>query len=145
MIYTGRYSDKRLNNDNYFIVGISRGKPKFKIDYTIDTQLYLLAPTRDMWGKIGEEFTELYVDYLNKNIEKICYIVGKLKREANSQGKDLVLLCFEDLNKGKTCHRTRFKNWYEEVTKEEVIELDDIAVKKEAEEEVFNKNQMSFI
>lgn len=68
-----------------------------------------------------EEFTERYramldshgVARIRTELETISQLNG---------GKDIVLLCFDDVSKG-LCHRTIFAQWWQEKTGEEVKEL----------------------
>nr|UWG82112.1 MAG: Protein of unknown function DUF488 [Bacteriophage sp.] len=65
-----------------------------------------------------EEFTERYramldshgVARIRTELETISQLNG---------GKDIVLLCFDDVRKG-LCHRTIFAQWWQEKTGEEV-------------------------
>jgi rubrerythrin len=43
---------------------------------------------------------------------------------ARHGGERLVLLCFEDVLAGESCHRRTFAQWWEEQTGQEVPELD---------------------
>jgi hypothetical protein len=47
-----------------------------------------------------------------------------------SDGKPVVLLCFEDLRKpGEWCHRSMFAEWYEKQTGKKVVELEEADTK----------------
>ena len=120
-IYTGRYADKKMNEYGFVPVGVTLGRPRFKVDYAY-VYLRLLAPQKYMWGKSHEEFSRLYRQYL----EQIGFARIKAELEDISIGhgdKDLILLCFEDVHKGENCHRRVFAEWWQEKTGEEVPEV----------------------
>jgi hypothetical protein len=51
--------------------------------------------------------------------------------EQVSDGKPVVLLCFEDLRKpGVWCHRTMFTEWYKKRTGIEIRELEESVLEK---------------
>lgn len=126
-MYTSRYGNKELRNDGYYPVGISLGRPKFDTGYAIRNQCYALAPKNDMFGREFEEFRLLYFSKLDSiGKDKIVGIVRNLERIAKAEGKELVLLCFEDIrNPENWCHRTIFAEWWKNTTGEEVKELKD--------------------
>ena len=110
-IWTSRFSNKELNSGAYYCVGITLGKPKFKLGYEENEHCYMLAPRKNMWGKSPEEFEKLYTDMLDKYGERkvmncIMSIVG------HAEGKDVVLLCYEDVrDPDQNCHRTVLADW----------------------------------
>ena len=135
-IWTSRYSNPELRSGNYYPVGISLGRPKFSLGYKLYEQCYMLAPTRAMWNIVSDEDFE--VAYVN-NLEKI----GKEKiRETlemimdRADGKDVVLLCFEDVrDESQCCHRTMLAKWLNENFETDVRELYDpseVKLKKKA-------------
>lgn len=125
-IYTSRYSNKQLKDGGYYPVGISLGKPKFSTGYTIREQCYALAPERSTLNFEYHPYREAYFRKLNSaGVERIIGIVRRLDMAAAAEGKQLVLLCFEDIRKpGAWCHRTLFAEWWEEHTGEMVQELE---------------------
>lgn len=136
-VYISRYSNKELNNENYTPVSISLGLPKFKIGYKISKQVYSLAPGRDYFRAREDVFTDRYLEGLEKlGIEKVMRILEGLVE----QGKDLVLLCFEDTDKD-LCHRTLLANWLKEKKGLEVLELHDPSKKAQPKKRC---NQISF-
>ena len=53
-------------------------------------------------------------------------MVERLEERARSEGKELVLLCFEDIRiPSDWCHRTVFAQWWAEKTGEIIEELYD--------------------
>ncbi len=126
-IWTSRYSNKQLQNKGYYPVGISIGKPRFSTGYVIREQCYSLAPKRYMLNMDIEMFKKTYygkLEEIGKN--GIISIVTKLDERARSEGKELVLLCFEDVRvEGDWCHRTIFAEWWEENVGEVIEELPD--------------------
>ena len=114
MIYTSRYSNRELANGDYYAVGISRGKPKFQIDYHIYTQAYIFAPDRSMWNAPKSSFRRMYRAKLDRiGTEKVRRILRSF--ESAARGRDVVLLCFEDVRiEEDWCHRTMLAEWVEE-------------------------------
>lgn len=153
-IWTSRYSNKELlNEDKYYPVGISIGKPKFKLGYTIREQCYSLAPKGYMLNMELDEFIPAYYKKLeNIGNFNIVDMVAKLDEKARSEGKELVLLCFEDVRIPKDwCHRTVFAQWWLEKVGEVIEELPDpnppkeknVEKKKPVEKEKEDFKQMS--
>lgn len=137
-VYTSRYANKELNNDKYVVVAISLGLPKFKINYNIDIQVYSLAPGRDYFRSGNNDyFTSRYREDLEAlGVNEVINILSAVAQE----GKDIVLLCFEDINK-ELCHRTILAEWFKEKTGQEIVELNS---NKRAEKLDKLKNQISF-
>lgn len=135
-IWTSRYANKKLNNKEHYCVGISLGKPKFKLPYEIEEQCFMLAPRRDMWNKSRDEFCDAYRAMLDKYGEQkvtrcIMHMVGA------AEGRDVALLCFEDVrDEEQYCHRTVLADWLNEHGFGDIEELDDptpVRVKKKEE------------
>lgn len=128
-IWTSRYSNKELveNKDKYYCVGISLGTPKFPLGYTVEQQCYSLAPKGYMLRMELEKFTEEYYRKLEGiGNDKIIDMVMRFEKTAADEGKDLVLLCYEDVRIPEDwCHRTVFAQWYCEMTGEIIEELPD--------------------
>ena len=58
--------------------------------------------------------------------DRIIDMVEKMNTEARAEGKELVLLCYEDVRvPGDWCHRTVFAEWWAEQTGELIEELYD--------------------
>ena len=97
MIFTSRYSNPELRSGKYTAVRISLGTPKWKLGYNLDAEMPDLMP-----------------------------ILSQLQR-FESLGKDVVLLCYEDIRKGPDdwCHRRTFADWWQQRTGEVIPELYD--------------------
>ena len=126
-ILTARYSNKRLQGDGYYPVGISIGKPRFPTGYDIREQCYALAPKGFMLKMEYEPYREAYFQKLEDiGVDKIIGIVQRLEARASDEDKDLVLLCFEDIRKpDQWCHRTLFAEWWLAHTGEVIEELEE--------------------
>ena len=125
MIYTSRYSNRTLWSGQYYAVGISRGRPKFRLGYRLERQCYDLAPPRDAWGKSTEEFRRIYLRGLDAmGADRIRDLLADLERRAGK--RDLVLLCFEDVRDPEQhCHRRYLAEWLSEHLGMSVPELPD--------------------
>ena len=137
-IYTSRYSNKELESGDYYPVGISRGTPRFKIGYTIRERYTAIAPTWAMMHMSKDSYIEEYEKLLESNREKIIRDIARMDRQAASEQKQLVLLCFEDVRDPEQwCHRNLFAEWWMIQTGEIVEELQDPTPpkKKKAEKE----------
>lgn len=137
MIYTGRYANKEINNNEYFVVRISLGFPKYELSYKIDYDFKLLKPS---WSSMNDEesiFKEKYLNHLEKYKEIILEAINKLKVIAD--GKKLIFICFEKVKKGNECHRILFAEWYKKQTEEEYNELDMINQKNDINNQTENK------
>lgn len=126
MIYVSRYSNKELQTGKYTAVRISIGTPRWPLGYKLDGEIKELMPfgMKDIEDK--ETFRPLYYDRLEKfGFERID---AQLKRY-QSLGKDVVLLCYEDVRKGphNWCHRSVFADWWLKETGEVIPELKDVS------------------
>lgn len=126
-IYTSRYSNKELQSDKYYPVGISLGTPKFSLGYELRGHCYSLAPKGYMFNLEPEPFKEAYYKKLyNIGSEKIKDMVIRFDKAAQQEGKELVLLCYEDIRiPSDWCHRSVFADWWAENTGEIIEELID--------------------
>ena len=126
-IWISRYSNKELQNGKYYPVGISIGQPKFPLGYQLRNQCYSLAPKGYMLNMDIERFKPAYYDKLEGiGKQRIIDMVYKMDRDARAEGKELVLLCYEDVRvPGDWCHRTVFAEWWAENTGEIIEELPD--------------------
>ena len=115
-IWVSRYSNKELqkNKDRYYPVGISIGQPKFPLGYELRSQCYSLAPKGYMLNMDIEHFKPAYYDKLEGiGTEKIISMVERFDQAAQSEGKQLVFLCYEDVRIPEDwCHRTVFAEWW---------------------------------
>lgn len=125
MVYTSRYSNPELKTGKYTAVRISLGTPKWPIGYNLDAEMKDLMP----FGLLGkferyEDFERAYFDRLNqKGVQRILSQLQRFER----LGKDVVLLCYEDIRKGPDdwCHRRTFADWWLKNTGEAIPELFD--------------------
>ena len=123
-IYTSRYSNPALRTGEYTTVRISAGHPKWNLGYRLDCEISGLIP----FGLFNNpkldrgSYRRLYLQRLDKNERYIFKALAELCRK----GKDVVLLCYEDVRKpGNWCHRTAFAEWWKLMTGEVVEELHD--------------------
>lgn len=146
-IWVSRYSNKELTSGKgkYYPVGISLGAPKWPLGYKIEEQCYTLAPTGAMLSMPYEQYRAMYFGKLNGfGPDKVKYLVNRMRAAAEKQGKELVLLCFEDVRvEDQWCHRTLFAEWWKDLTGETIRELKDPSEpkqkKKEPEKEEFHQ------
>ena len=126
-IWISRYSNKELQSGKYYPVGISIGTPKFPLGYTLRMQCYSLAPKGYMLNMELERFKPAYYEKLEGiGTDRIIDMVQRMDEEARAEGKELVLLCYEDVRvPGDWCHRTVFAEWWAEQTGELIEELYD--------------------
>lgn len=131
MIYTSRFSNPELKTGNYTAVRISLGSPRWDVGYVISGAINELMP-KGLLGKYDDDkaaFEREYRKILNRYGAGV--IAQKLK-QFEALGKDVVLLCYEDVRKGENdwCHRTMFATWWQEQTGEVVEELKDPSTPK---------------
>ena len=125
MVYTSRYSNPELKTGKYTAVRISLGTPKWPIGYNLDAEMKDLMP----FGLLGkferyEDFERAYFERLDqKGVQRIFSQLQRFER----LGKDVVLLCYEDIRKGPDdwCHRRTFADWWLKNTGEAFPELFD--------------------
>ncbi len=149
MIYTSRFYNPELKSGNYTAVRVSLGSPRWGVGYNIDGAINELMP-KGLFGKYDNDRAGFEREY-RKLLDSIG--VSRIKQQLslyNSKGKDVVLLCYEDVRKGDNdwCHRTMFANWWTEKTGEVIEELPDPTVlkvkktkepKKEVKKEIQNE------
>lgn len=136
-IWVSRYSNKELKSGKYYPVGISIGKPRWPLGYEVKEQCFSLAPKGYMLRMDDkQEYRQAYVQKLEGiGADKIISIVGKMDKAAMAEGKELVLLCYEDVrNEEDWCHRTMFADWWMEKTGEIIEELYDPSEPKKKKE-----------
>ena len=125
MIYTSRFSNPELKTGKYTAVRISVGNPRWKVGYNITGAISELMP-KGIFRKY-ETKAAFEVEY-RKRLECIgAEYIRKLLSGYEMLGKDVVLLCYEDVRKGESdwCHRTVFADWWKEKTGEVIPELFD--------------------
>lgn len=126
-IWTSRYSNKELQNGNYYCVGISLGSPRFPLGFEVREQCYSLAPKGYMLKMDYEPYRAAYIKKLEDiGTDRILDMVMRFDQKARAEGKELVFLCYEDVRNAEDwCHRTIFAQWYMEKTGEIIKELPD--------------------
>lgn len=131
MIYTSRFANPELKTGKYTAVRISLGGPRWNTGYTIAGVISDLAP-KGLMGKKYEEKAAFEIAYWNRlnaiGVQRIQEQLSAYER----LGKDIVLLCFEDVRKGgdNWCHRTIFAQWWREQTGINIPELPDPSTPK---------------
>ena len=102
-------------------VRVTVGAPRFRLGFDLAGACTMLAP----YGAFGrdlddEEFAAVYRQRLDR------FGVDAIRSELKTLAGDapgVVLLCFEDVHAGQSCHRRVFAQWWQERTGEEVPEL----------------------
>ena len=124
-IYTSRYSNPELKKGIYSAVRISLGTPRWNVGYQLSGEIKDLMP----FGLLNKY--ELYEDFKREYFSRLDRIgVAKIRSQLEmfeNIGKDVVLLCYEDIRKGPEnwCHRIAFAEWWKERTGESIEELYD--------------------
>lgn len=140
MLYTSRYSNRSLDGDQYYTVGISLGMPRFKLRYRLSEQCRAFAPSRALFNSdsTDEEFRAAYVQGLERMGEaRVKELLEEIEKRAD--GQDAVLLCYEDVrDPAQCCHRRFLADWAKEKLGIDMPELPDpspVKLKKPAEPE----------
>jgi hypothetical protein len=125
-VFTSRYQNGAVIIECGAVpVRITRGFPRFRLAYQLGGSIPELAPTREEFGiNHRREFTAAYharLDGLG------CDAVRELLKRVSdaNDGRDLVLLCFEDVRSGDWCHRLVLAEWLESRCGLDVSELED--------------------
>jgi hypothetical protein len=122
-LWTSRYQHRGLaDRDDLVKVRTSRGAPRWRLAYPLAERCVAITPKREElrapnWAELYVARLEgLGVDAIRRELEEISSRHG---------GRDLVLLCFEDVHHDGegACHRRAFARWYSEKTGEVVEEL----------------------
>ncbi len=135
-LFTSRYSNPNLAPKNELVkVGITLGKPKFRLNYSVAEFVRMLAPHGSIFHLNDPvDFIPAFLFQLDRTgVDKIQ---AKLQQiSGHYDGRDLVLLCFEDCrpiagtNVMKDwCHRLVFAQWWQDRVEEEVLELEHMGV-----------------
>lgn len=104
-------------------IRISVGRPRFPLGYDLGEHIPELCPTWAMLKMSPEEYDERFFGKLEKvGVERLQSIFGAIADRHG--GARLVLLCFEDVLAGQTCHRRGFAAWWLERTGQRVPEID---------------------
>ncbi|MCF6159415.1 MAG: hypothetical protein E3K32_12800 [wastewater metagenome] len=127
-IYTSYYTNKKIADLNVTPVGISLDVPAnlvFEVPFYIEE----IAPSETMIYYSYQMYRTVYlsklesvsVDRLKKRFQEVLNFGGG---GGPAEGKDLVLLCIEDLSHmGDWCHRRIFAEWWQKKTGQVVKEL----------------------
>lgn len=123
---TSRYASKLINNNVHTPLQISLGFPKYRLPYTVNGKILLLAPDYSLLRENNKiEYQRRYFEKLETiGVERIKHVLNSFAQE----NKEIVLLCFEDVTKeGQWCHRRMFADWYELKTGEKIAELKEVS------------------
>lgn len=140
MIYTSRYSNPELKTGNYTVVGITRGAPKFPLQYRLDGNIMEIAPPGYLFNEYDRaKFTPSYFRHMDRTgVQRIVQILQGYER----LGKPVVLCCYEDVRKpNEWCHRLVFAEWWKARTGEVIEELPDPSPNKWLQKPVEQKPQ----
>jgi hypothetical protein len=102
-------------------VRVAVGAPRFPFGFDLAGACSMLVP----YGAFGrnlshDEFESAYRTRLDRfGVDAIRSQLERLAVDAPG----VVLLCFEDVHAGQSCHRRVFAQWWQERTGEEVPEL----------------------
>src|SRR5262249_37011795 len=143
-VFTARYSNPAVEHSILVPVRITRGFPRFKLRYTLGGTVMELAPERALFNLPDEEFDAAYRRHLDQvGVDAIRRWLEAVS-EANG-GRDLVLLCFEDLRRpGEGCHRRKFAEFWQEKTGEVVEELEELGAVTAAKQETVTASAAHF-
>jgi uncharacterized protein YeaO (DUF488 family) len=126
-LLTARYSNPFLAGSGLVSVGITRYPPRFPLAYELKANLYDLAPSASLLARAKkglprEEFLQEYEHHLDRvGLQNILRQLAALQGDACG----LVLLCYEDLRSGESCHRTILADWLKRVGGITAMELID--------------------
>jgi hypothetical protein len=118
-IATSRYQNRNLAGNEFAPIGITVGRPKFKLPYVLAGYVGLLAPYGLMHVVDDVEFERRY----RARLERFGVPMIRRRLEALAKGRTAVLLCYEDVHRGELCHRRSFADWWTEQAGEDVDEL----------------------
>jgi hypothetical protein len=106
-------------------IGITVGTPRRLALPYADRLVFLreAAPFGLLQIDDEAEFERRYVERLNAiGVAVFARRFTAIARAAGSPA--LVLLCFEDVTKGQSCHRTTFSRWWERQTEDVPVAVD---------------------
>jgi hypothetical protein len=112
-------------------VRISQGSPRFQLKVPLRHTLIDLAPSKMLRAiPDGPEFEQEFIDGYLRQLDRIgtpaihaSFRSLAAFSKAGTDTNPLVLCCFENLSKGKTCHRSYFASWWTQETGQIVPEL----------------------
>ena len=116
--------NRNIDPEKHTPVRISAGNPRYPLPYVVKDKAAILAPPyRILKLNDQEEYRRIYFEQLDGHGVRKIYSVLKSLAEP---GKEIVLLCFEDIRKpGQWCHRRMFAEWWEAKTGRKVEELEE--------------------
>ncbi len=131
MIYTSRFANPELKTGKYTTVRISLGSPRWELSYIIRGTITELMP-KGIFGKYDNDKAAYEFAYRNRLNQIGVDHIRKILQQYEQFGKDVVLLCFEDVRKGENdwCHRRMFADWWKEQTGDLIPELPDPSTPK---------------
>lgn len=112
-IFTGRYSNPNVPASGLIPVGITRYPPRFRLAYELKATLYDLAPTAAMLTRWKQGTTiEAFLAEYEAQLEQVGIeqILGQLVA-MQGVARGIVLLCYEDVAAGESCHRRMLAEW----------------------------------
>lgn len=124
MIYTSRYSNPELKTGKYTVVGVTRGAPKFPLQYQLAGNIMEIAPPGWLFNEYDRaQFTPKYFSNMDRiGVRRIANILTGYEK----LGKPVVLCCYEDVRQpNEWCHRLVFAEWWQKQTGEVIEELPD--------------------
>ncbi len=124
-LYTSRYQNgETIVGSGLVPVGITVGRPRMRLPYTVAAYVSELAPTGRLFRiEDREQFEPAFRAKLNRlGVDAISQRLEAISREHDGRG--LVLLCYEDVREpGTWCHRQVAAAWLGEKLGIEVPEL----------------------
>lgn len=119
-LFTNRYQE--FDPSQGVPVRTTVGAPKFRLPYEMKYQSLYIKPGPWFNSISDMEFRRRYLNLLDRHgVDRIRHELEHICEAAGS-GR-LVLLCFDDVAKGRLCHRSLFAEWWEAHTGEQVREL----------------------
>ena len=112
-LYTSRYgATTEVVQSGLAPVGITLGRPRFKLGYPMAGWARLLAPTPALFAikSVDEYFAGYETQLEETGPGPIRVELDEIATRTNSSG--LVLLCFEDVWAGERCHRVTFSGFW---------------------------------
>ncbi|CAA9430873.1 hypothetical protein AVDCRST_MAG82-2099 [uncultured Rubrobacteraceae bacterium] len=126
-MFTSHWRNRDLAGVDAVMVAISRGKPRWTLDFRYRV-LSELAPSNEAWAmKDRESFEAAY----GRQLEELGaeWILERLA--AIGDGRPCVLLCWERLaDPGEWCHRRLLADWLHTQTEIVVPELEPGMIRK---------------
>lgn len=113
-------------------IRISNGFPRYNLSYDLPWKAPLLYPNWSLVkaGLPHDDFTRIYGEGLDAvGVDAIAEELNAILAKAGDDRA--VVMCFENLAKGKTCHRRSFAKWWEAQTGDPVRELGPVGPPKE--------------